>query len=112
MTVRQCLNCGEEIQPGSRGKPRLYCDRKCKKSFNNRRNREGAAIVSLAKAWRAARNLPKGHPGKEVGQHALSEMSSVLDVFIVEDREANRPAPYLAAEWLLSDGKYIDRRLT
>lgn len=111
---RICLNCGKDIPPSRRGKPRLYCpevpgEASCKNEFNRRRAVEGAKIISFAKAYAAARGLRAGHPGKAIGRQSWAEMTAACDAYNRADKEANRPAPHLAAEALLADGRFFDR---
>lgn len=112
IAARDCMECGESFQPKSFQQE--FCCRSHAKSWNNRRLSEGAAIITLGKAWRAARNAkgntPEAAALREVGSKALSEMVSIIDGFMAEDRAAGRPNPLPYTKRLLANGnRYMDR---
>lgn len=109
---RACMECGAEFVPARFQQE--FCCRAHAKTWNNRRLAEGAAIITLAKAWRAARNArgntPEAIKARETGSKALSEMVSIIDGFMADDRAEGRPNPLPYAGRLLANGKrYMDR---
>lgn len=101
-----CPNCGGIVERrNARGPRPVYCSTHCQKAKGNRDLARGAAIISLAQAWRINRG------SGEVAQAAFSEFVSILDGFNAEDGGAGRPRADLAAAKLLASGfRYIDRK--
>lgn len=107
--TRICAECGKPFSPGNRP-GRQFCCPAHKTAFQNRAAVEGRAIIALAKAWRVGRNT-RDPAEKEISSCAMSELCTVLDTFLREDREAGRPGPLPYAKSLLANGvRYIDRR--
>ena len=107
-----CPECGQAFsQPAKTakgGRPRTFCSDEHKTAFHRREQKEGRAIIALAKAWRVSRNRSED---RETGRKALSEMCSILDGFISDDRKAGRPRPTQYVNQMLSTGfLYIDRK--
>jgi hypothetical protein len=106
-----CAECGH---PFKAARPhQQFCSPAHKATFQNRAAVEGRAIIQLAKAWRAGRNLGKGPEAeidREVARQALGEMCSILDNFNADDKAAGRPNPLHYAKGLLRHGRYIDRQ--
>jgi hypothetical protein len=108
-----CAECGtrfHKVRPHQQ-----FCSTAHAKSFQNRQNVEGRAVVALAKAWRAGRNLGKGQDAeaqREVARQALSELCAILDGFNAADKQASRPNPLHYAKSLIHNqaGRYIDRQ--
>jgi hypothetical protein len=106
-----CAECGcrfHKVRPQQQ-----FCSSAHKTAFQNRQNVEGRAVVALAKAWRAGRNLGKGPEAesqREVARQALSELCSILDSFNAADKADGRPNPLHYAKGLLQAGRYIDRQ--
>jgi ribosomal protein S27AE len=109
---RTCPECGEAFAAGSY--QQTFCTKEHKVAFQARAAAEGRAILALAKAWRVGRNVKGSTPEalalRQVAADALSEMSSILDLFISQDREEGRPNPLGYAKTLLRQGKFIDRQ--
>jgi hypothetical protein len=108
-----CCECGK---PFVRVRPhQQFCSSVHAKAFQNRQNTEGRAVVALLKAWRAGRNLGKGpqaEQDREIARLSLSELCSIVDGFIAEDKAAGRPNPLVYAKSLVHNqaGRYIDRQ--
>lgn len=103
---RRCAECGEGFKPNR--PQQQFCCPAHKTAFQNRAAVEGRAIIALAKAWRASRN---NKANRELGSDCLSELCSILDGFIMDDREAGRPGPMEYAKSLLRSGsRFIDRQ--
>jgi hypothetical protein len=110
---RLCAECGVEFKPTRNHQS--FCSDAHKKTFHNRAAVEGRAIIALAKAWRASRNAKGNSPEalaiREVGNKALSEMVSIVDGFMAEDKDAGRPSPIPYVRRLLANGgRYMDRQ--
>jgi hypothetical protein len=107
-----CPECGSFFVPKSY--QQTFCCKEHKAAFQNRAANEGRAIIALAKAWRAGRNVkgssPEAQALRQTASEALSEMSSILDLFAAQDNAANRPNPLGYAKSLLRQGKFIDRQ--
>jgi len=101
-----CPNCGKAPERKNlRGPAPTYCGPECKREKNNRDLARGAAIVSLAQAWRIDRGTG------EIAKGAFAEVCAILDAFNAEDRDAGRPrADFYAAKLLSTGTRYIDRR--
>ena len=105
-----CAECGERFHINR--PQQQFCCPAHNKAFQNRMLSEGRAVVALAKAWRAGRNLGKGpdaEEGREIARQVLSEMCAILDGFNAADKAAGRPNPLHYAKGLLRGGRYIDR---
>lgn len=105
-----CAECGERFHI-NRPQQQFCCPAHAK-AFQNRMLSEGRAVVALAKAWRAGRNLgngPEAEENREVARQALSELCAILDGFNAADKAAGRPNPLHYAKGLLRGGRYIDR---
>lgn len=110
IVVRTCPNCSVEFQRPTRGPGghKRFCSGKCRTTWSNREKAEGAALITVAKAWRAMRG------SGELGKAAFAEMTSILDTLNARDRDDKRLPlndkgplkPYLTD--LLAD-RYIDR---
>lgn len=113
LKARSCAECGETFIPNSY--QQQFCSPAHKTAFQNRAAVEGRAILALAKAWRAGRNV-KGsgedaEKRKAVASRALSEMCAILDSFMADDAAAGRPNPLEYAGRLLANGsRFIDRQ--
>ena len=76
---RNCANCNEPYttrQPGA-----IYCSRGCKTEAGNLEMRRGKQLYRLAYHWR----LGKGA--------SFSDLSWLMDQFIKEDKQEDRPPP-------------------
>lgn len=106
-----CAECGSRFQ---KTRPhQQFCSDAHKRAFQNRQNVEGRAVIALAKAWRAGRNLGKeATDERETARQVLSELCSILDNFNAADKDAGRPNPLHYAKGLLRQGRYIDRQRT
>lgn len=106
--VQVCPECGTEFRRSSgRGGIKTFCSPEHKKAYQARALNEGRAIIALAKAWRESRNSKET---RELGSQCLTEMVSIIDSFVSEDRKAGRPKTMGYAARLLRQGRYIDRK--
>ena len=111
--TKTCADCGSTFQ--AKRSHATFCKPACKTAFQNRAAAEGRAIIALAKAWRLSRNAkgqsPEAIATREVGGAALSELTSILDLFTAQDRAEGRTAAMTIeyARGLLDAGKFIDR---
>lgn len=92
----KCLECSTAFS--AKAPNQRFCSTRCKQDSNNRAKAEGAAIIHLAKAWRAAR----GHDKRGI----FGELCSTLDEFNRRDRIEGR-AP--ASDHIQEGERYIDR---
>lgn len=112
-TPRRCAECGTLF---TRKRPhQQFCQTSCNKLFQNRQAVEGRALVAYVKAWRAGRNIkgtgPDADRKREVARRALSELCSVVDGFMADDRNSGRMDPLAYADTLLANcGRYMDRQ--
>lgn len=103
-----CPECGLEFTRSSgRGGVKNFCTDQHKRDYQARQMKQGRAIIALAKAWRESRNRKED---RAFGAEALSEMVSIIDSFVSQDREAGRPKTIGYAKRLLKQGRYIDRK--
>jgi hypothetical protein len=107
-----CCECGQPFKAVR--SHQLFCSKEHAKTFQNRQLAEGRAVIALAKAWRVGRNVkgstPEAEKLKRTASEALTELCSVLDFFIANDRDEGRPNPLVYAKGLLRSGRYIDRQ--
>lgn len=109
---RLCSECGRPfvMTSDARVAHKRFCSDAHRKAFNNRNTAQGGPLVPLLKAWRVSRS---GSPDdRKIGAEALSEISSILDGMIAEDRKAGRSTRIIidhAAAGLNSGMRYIDR---
>jgi endogenous inhibitor of DNA gyrase (YacG/DUF329 family) len=103
LTTRHCPECGTLIPSNLKGRDREFCKEACKQVFRNRLAVRGKAIAALAQAWRIDRG------SGDVAKQCFAELTSILDLFNSEDRDAGRPRPTEYARRLLQQGRYIDR---
>lgn len=111
--ARRCQECGASFIPASY--QQQFCSKPHKVAFQNRQAVEGRAVIALVKAWRAGRNVkgsgPEADKRREVARKALSELCSVADAFMADDRTAGRVDPLDYASGLLANGfRYMDRQ--
>lgn len=105
----QEMTCPECAGPVARktptGRKPVFCCKEHQRAFNHRAEKEGAAVIALAKAWRIDRG------SGEIAKAALEQLCRVLDDFNAEDHAAGRPRADLYAAKLMADGRlYMDRR--
>lgn len=106
--MKACPECGAEVvRRAAKGAPPTFCSPACKSAYHSRSANEGRAIITLAKAWRAARTRSDD---KAIGSACLTEMVAIIDSFNADDRAKGRPRPTEYAERLLANGRYIDRQ--
>lgn len=82
---KTCPECAGLLPaPTGRGKPRVFCSDKCKQDHANRMTVRGKMLAKVALGWRQTRG------SGDLGKFLFAEMTSMLDKWNSEDREANR----------------------
>lgn len=79
---RVCPECNETFETPSRKK--TFCCDAHKLAFHNRNAARGKVLIPLAMAWRAGRG------SGDTAKKAFAQLTSTLDRFVREDREAGR----------------------
>lgn len=74
---RACKECGQEFVSGRADA--VFCGGACRQAFNNRRLRRGAQLYDAAMEYRDKRE-----------RGGLAELTTIIDRFLQQDREAGR----------------------